>query len=206
MQTSKRHRTRRQHIVPSWYLDSFCDASGRIYVYEKSKRTRHGIPDKECAERDFYEFDLAGTKTNNSYEDWLSRIESDAKGVFPAFVEGRKISNDEAAIWSCFVASLFWRTRKVRSDISGHMLSKLREETKTDEFLRETQYAAFKKGELYFAEELREKIDTFQRKYEESHHYHIAGLPRHTRVLSETLAKKNWHAVSAPTGKYFATS
>jgi hypothetical protein len=206
MEASKHNRTRRQHIVPSWYLDGFCDASGQIYVYEKGKLTRHGIPDKECAERDFYEFDLAGTKTKNSYENWLSRIESDAKGVFPSFVEGRIISSDQAAIWSCFVASLFWRTRKVRSDISERMLPKLREETKTEEFLRETQYAAFKKGEFYFAEELREKIDAFQKKYEDSHHYHIAGMPRHTRGLAEILVKKNWHTVSAPSGKFFVTS
>src|SRR6266567_6586942 len=133
MQTSKRHRTRRQHIVPSWYLDSFCDASGRIYVYEKSKRTRHGIPDKECAERDFYEFDLAGRKTNNSYEDWLSRIESDAKAILPAFIRGQQINPSEAAVWSYFLASLFWRSRKVRSQISSLMVSKLRAETQTEQ-------------------------------------------------------------------------
>ena len=205
-QNPKRRLTRRQHIIPSWYLDSFCDKNGWLYVYEADKEIRRSIADKACTERDFYEFDLAGTKTNNTYEDWLSRIESDAKRAFPAFVEGRKIGNDEAAIWSYFVAFLFWRTRKVRSDISGRMLSKLREETQTEEFLREAQYAAFKAGELYFADELREKIDAFQKKYEQCHHYHIAGLPRHTRVLAETLAKKTWHTVSAPGGKYFVTS
>ncbi len=202
----KKKLTRHQHIVPSWYLDNFCDATGRLYVYEQGRNIRISIPKNECAERDFYEFDLAGRKTNNSYEDWLSRIESDAKAILPAFIRGQQINPSEAAVWSYFLASLFWRSRKVRSQISSLMVSKLRAETQTEQFLRNVQYAAFKKGELIFGDELRERIDSFQKKFEESPYYHVTGLPQHTRVLAETIARKNWHMLSVPRGKYFGTS
>jgi hypothetical protein len=86
------------------------------------------------------------------------------------------------------------------------MVSKLRAETQTDGFLREVQYAAFKTGELIFRDELRERIDSFQKKFEESPYCHVSGLPQHTHVLAETIARKNWHALSAPPGKHFATS
>lgn len=204
--TPRKHLTRHQHIVPSWYLDNFCDRNGRLHVYERGKEIRCSIPKNECAERDFYEFNLVGTKTDNAYEDWLSRIESDTKSIFSAIIDGRKIGNHEAGIWAYFVASLFWRTRKVRSQVSLLMLSKLREETNTSEFLREVQYAAFKKGELYFADDLRERIDFFHKRFEESSYYHVMGLPQHTHVLAETIIRKSWHVVSAPAGRYFATS
>lgn len=149
---------------------------------------------------------FTGRKTNNSYEDGLGRIESDAKSILPEFIASQQIKPSEAAVWSYFLASLFWRTRKVRSQISSLMVSKLRAETKTDKFLREVQYAAFKKGELIFKDELRERINSFQKKFEETPYYHVSGLPQHTHVLPETIARKNWHTISAPSGKYFATS
>ena len=201
-----RKLARRQHIVSSWYLDNFCDSGGRLYVYERGKDIRGSVPRNECVERDFYEFDLAGRKTSNDYEDWLSRIEGEAKAIFPSIVGNQRINPNEAAVWSYFVASLFYRTRKVRSQISSLMVSKLRAETKTEEFLREVQYAAFKKGELYPLNNLRERVEAFQIKFEQSPFYHVTGLPRHTHVLAETIVRKNWHVVSAAAGKYFPTS
>jgi len=202
----KKKLARRQHIIPSWYLDNFCDGSGKLYVYERGKDVRAGVSRNECLQRDFYEFDLAGRKTSNDYEDWLSRIEGNAKAIFPKIVANDHLRPKEAAIWSYFVASLFYRTRKVCSQISSLMLSKLRAETQTEEFLREVQYAAFKKGELYELADLRQRVDAFQTKFERSPFYHITGLPRHTHVLAGTIIRKNWHVVSAPAGKLVPTS
>jgi hypothetical protein len=202
----KKKPTRHQHIVSSWYLDKFCDSSGRLYVYERGKGIRPSVPKNECVERDFYEYDLGGKKTDNDYEDWLSRIESDANAIFSTVVGNQPINPGDAAVWSYCVASLFYRTRKVRSQISSLMLSYLKAQTQTEEFLREVQYAAFKKGELHTAADLRERIDAFQTKFEKSPFYHVTGLPRHTHILAETIVKKNWHVVSAPSGKYFPTS
>ena len=123
-----RKLARRQHIVSSWYLDNFCDSGGRLYVYERGKDIRGSVPRNECVERDFYELDLAGRKTSNDYEDWLSRIEGEAKAIFPSIVGNQRINPNEAAVWSYFVASIFYRTRKVRSQISSLMVSKLRAE------------------------------------------------------------------------------
>ena len=86
------------------------------------------------------------------------------------------------------------------------MVSQLRSETQTEEFVREVQYAAFKKSELYPLAELRERVEALQTKFEQSPFYHVTGLLRHTHVLAEAIVRKNWHIVSAPSGKYFPTS
>ena len=79
----KKKLARRQHIVSSWYLDNFCDGGSKLCVYERGKEIRASVPRNECVERDFHEFDLAGRQTSNDYEDWLSRIEGEAKAIIP---------------------------------------------------------------------------------------------------------------------------
>lgn len=79
----KKKLARRQHVVSSWYLDNFCDSGGKLCVYERGKELRASVPRNQCVERDFHEFDLAGRKTSNDYEDWLSRIEGEAKAIIP---------------------------------------------------------------------------------------------------------------------------
>jgi hypothetical protein len=60
-------------VLKAATVRNFCDSSGRLYVYERGKSIRPSVPKNECVERDFYEYDLAGKKTDNDYEDWLSR-------------------------------------------------------------------------------------------------------------------------------------
>jgi hypothetical protein len=111
-------RTRREHIVPRLLLARFTDTIGVLWVYAKGKPARASIPDSECIERDFYEYEVNGRKTNNEYEDWLSRVEGDASAVLARLEDRASLAHSEAVIWASFVASLFVRTRKVRMLIS----------------------------------------------------------------------------------------
>jgi hypothetical protein len=66
--------TRREHIVPRLLLANFTDSNGVLWVYTKDRAARESIPENECVEKDFYEFEMHGRKTNNAIENWLSRV------------------------------------------------------------------------------------------------------------------------------------
>ena len=72
-------------------------------------------------ERDFFEFEFRGRKTENGCENWLSRIESDAAPLIESVVQRRPMSDREARIWATFVGTLFGRTRKVREIGRAHV-------------------------------------------------------------------------------------
>ena len=115
----KQKLTRREHIVPRLVLSNFTDANGLLWVYTKNKSVRPSTPTNECWERDFYEYELNGRKTNNKYENWLAAVEGDAGNILQLLMGRQPLGQWDAVIWSTFVASLFVRTRKVRKQISG---------------------------------------------------------------------------------------
>src|SRR5271157_755941 len=154
--------TRRQHIVSSRLLSNFTDDSEVLWVYTKDRHVRPSKPERECWERDFFEFELHGRKTNNRYENWLAQIEGEAWPILQLLIERRRLSDRQARSWAEFVASLFGRTRKVRAQISEAMVNRLRGQTDDPEFLRELQYWLLQRGELHYAEDLRKKVADFR--------------------------------------------
>lgn len=54
---TEQRTSRREHIVPRLLLANFADSNGVLWVYAKDKQVRQSIPDRECWERDFYEYD-----------------------------------------------------------------------------------------------------------------------------------------------------
>jgi hypothetical protein len=108
------NRTRKEHIVPRFLLAQFTDANGRLWVFEKGKPPRQSRPEVECAERDFYEYELDGVHTDNKYEEWLGGIESDAKSVLHLILNSQPLRPSDRVVFASFAASFFVRTRKVR--------------------------------------------------------------------------------------------
>ena len=108
---TRQKATRREHIVSRLLLANFTDSNGILWVYAKEKRVRESIPESECWERDFYEYELNGRSTNNKYEDWLATIEANASKVLPILTSRQQVNQQNALVWSAFVASLFARTR-----------------------------------------------------------------------------------------------
>jgi hypothetical protein len=199
--------TRRQHIVTRWYLDNFCDDKGWLFVYGRNREVRKSRPMNECLERDFYEYEISGRKTGNVYENWLGRIEGEAKGVLPLILGRQQLNRNQATIWSRFVASLFVRTRKARQQMSGSVANRFRTQTQRPEFVRDLQYRFLQAGELRYAEELQREMDSLLTAMEESpSFYHVVGIPRHTEVLAEDIMQRDWHTVYAPGGHVFVTS
>jgi hypothetical protein len=206
--TTKNHKPkRREHIVPRMLLARFADPSGVLWVYTKGKPARPSIPANECIERDFYEYELSGRKTNNQYEDWLARVEGNASAVLQRLIDRVNLEQSEAVIWATFVASLFARTRKVRTQISAAMVRKFGEQVQDPEFVRNMQHELLQQGEFRTAAELRESLERTRKAMDDSpSFYHVSGLPRHTITLANALLEKRWWTIDAPPGKSFLIS
>lgn len=156
---TKQKATRKVHIVPRLLLANFADSHGVLSVYTKDKQVWQSIPDSECWERDFYEYELNGRRTNNKYEDWLAAVEGNACRVLPRLTSRQHLSQQDAIVWSAFVASLFARTRKVRKQISDAMIRKFKQQTEDPDFIRTMQYELLQRGELCYADDLRKDAE-----------------------------------------------
>jgi hypothetical protein len=203
----KQKLTRREHIVPRLLLANFTDADGALWVYTKNKLVRPSTPTNECCERDFYEYELNGRKTNNKYENWLAAVEGYAQKILQLLMGRQPLGQWDAVIWSTFVASLFVRTRKVRKQISDAMIRRFKEQTQDPDFIRTMQHELLQQGELRYADDLRKDVESLRAAMEGSpSFYHVSGLQRHTVSLADALMRKKWHTVDAPPGKSFLIS
>jgi hypothetical protein len=199
--------TRKEHIVPRMLLSEFGAPDGVLWVYAKGRPPRPSRPENECVERDFFEFELRGKKTNNSYENWLSQIEGNAANLLNTIRERRQIGNEDAVIWAQFVASLFGRTRKVRAQISEGMTERFREQTENPDFIRDLQYSLLQKGELHYADDLKRAITEIRTAMDASpSFYHVSALPNRVGIIIESLLTRAWHTIEAPPGTSFLVS
>jgi len=202
-----RQLVRNQHIVPQWHLKRFVDVDGWLWRYRRNESARRRRPKSECWERDFYEYDVNGKRTNNRYELWVGRIENDAAPILGALLNQQPLNQKEVTVWASYVASLFLRTQKVRSQLSAAMVQKFREQSQAPEFLRNLQYDLLKEGELVFAEDLKTDIELLRSNMDSSpSFYHLSGLEHHTASLGAALAAKTWHVLQAAPGKFFVVS
>jgi Protein of unknown function (DUF4238) len=187
----KQKLTRRKHIVPRLLLANFTDADGALWVYTKNKPVRPSTPTNECCERDFYEYELNGRKTNNKYENWLAAVEGDAQKILQLLMGRQPLGQWDAVIWSTFVASLFVRTRKMRKQISEAMVRRFKEQTQDPDFVRTMQHGLPQQGELRYADDLRKDVESLRAAMEGSpSFYHVSGLQRHTVSLADALMRK----------------
>jgi hypothetical protein len=205
--TRQTQLTHDQHTVPQWHLRKFVDLNGDLWRYKPNMPAKKSRPKSECCEFDFYEYELNGKKTNNYYENWLARIESDAAGLFQDVLNGKPIGQQKSVIWAVYVGSLFARSPKYRTQISATMVEKFKKHTQSPEYVRDLQYGLLQKGELVFASELQRVVERVRRNMEQSpSFYHLTGLDRHAAVLGEALMRKAWHTIQAPPGKFFVMS
>ncbi len=199
--------TRKQHIVSRFLLAGFADGEGRLWVYERGKAPRRSRPENECLEKDFYEYEFNGRRTENAYEKWLGRIENNVVHVMPKVLGRERLSRHEATVFAAFVASLFIRTRKVRKQMSEAMVAKFRKQAENPEFLRDLQYQYFQRGELLSEQQLRDEIQQTLASMESSPtFYHIVGIREHTTGLADAIMAKDWHTIDSPEGKSFLIS
>jgi len=199
--------TRNEHIVPRMLLANFTDADGVLWVYAKDKPVRSSIPNNECWERDFYEYELNGRKTLNKYEKWLAQVEGEAARILPSVLNRDKLALDECEKWALFVGSLFYRTRKVREQISDAMLPKFRQQVQNPDYIRDMQCELLQRGELRYFDDLKQEADDLLAQMESSpSFYHVSALPQQSASIARTLLGRKWDVVAAPPGSNFLIS
>lgn len=199
--------THHQHTVGQWHLREFTNSNGELFCYMRDKPVKKSRPKSECWESDFYEFEFDGKKSNNDYERWLGQIENNAAPQLPILLSGTRLDRKGCSDWASYVASLFVRSPKYRTQISGAMIRKVRQQTEEPNYIRDLQYELFKKGELVPVEKLRIETDRFVKNLEDTPaFYHVLGLKRHTASLTRALLRKKWRVVQAPPEKHFLMS
>ncbi len=114
--------TERQHYVPRFYLESFCNDAGQLHVYDKTTSRRFvSRADSVAVEKDFYELpiELTGTGDARELETALSDVEGDAAAIIRSWIDRIsdshfRISASERTRFSLFVALQLLRTREQR--------------------------------------------------------------------------------------------
>jgi hypothetical protein len=199
--------TRKEHIIPQMLLSQFIATDRKLWVYTKDRPPRPSKAENECVERDFFEFELRGKKTNNQYENWLSRIESDAALMLESIMQHRQLNRQDAEVWATFVASLFGRTRKVKAQISEAMTRKFQQQTDNPDYIRDLQLALLQQGELHYAEDVQRAVTEIRSTMDASpSFYHVSALPNRVRIIVESLLIRAWHTIEAPPKHHFLIS
>lgn len=198
---------RKQHIVARWHLEKFADHAGWLWCYKRNIPAKRSRAKNECWERDFYECDVNGKRTENSYERWLKRIEDRAAPLHGRLLNRQQLSHQDSIAWAVYVASLFLRTKKVRAQFSARMVKRFRERTSSKDYICDLQYTLLKEGELVAVENLRKQVEELRAKMDGStSFYHLMVLPPHTASLAKVLLAKKWHVLDAGPEKFFVMS
>lgn len=203
----KLNSPRKQHIISKFYLESFADTSGRLFVYEARKSMRESVPSREATERDFFEYDIPREKSRYRIETMLSKIEALAKPVHEKLAGGASCSKkNEILAWAFYVASTFLRSRRVREELSVKALLSNDAEWLGAEHIREAQYEIFSKfGRLIPFDEIAGAAKKARDEYEVPAFRHAQAIRNSTPKLAFVLAQKRWQVVEAYENGFFAT-
>jgi hypothetical protein len=198
--------TKKSHIVPTMLLSQFVAADRKLRVYEKNKQLRKSRPENECTERYFYEFEFRGKKTNNRYENWLSQVEENAAAILRGIMQRPILTRQQAEIWATFIAALFGRTRKVKTQISNAM-SQMGLQQDNPDYVRDLQLALLKHGELHYAEDIQRAVTEIHAAMNACPPYFfVSALPNRVRIIAPDILARDWHTIAAPEGHTFLIS
>jgi len=116
----------RQHYVPRFYLDSFCNDAGQLHVYDKTTGRKFvSRPGSVAVEKDFYELpvELTGTGDTRELETAISEVEGDAAAIIRTWVSAIgdsafRIRSSERQRFALYIALQLLRTREQREILS----------------------------------------------------------------------------------------
>jgi hypothetical protein len=198
--------TKKEHIVPRMLLSQFVADDGKLRVYEKGKPLRASKPENECVESKYFEFEFRGKKTNNRYENWLSQVEGNAVAILEGIKQRQILTRQEAEIWATFVAALFGRSRKVKTQISNAMSQMGRQQNNPD-YVRDLQLALLNHGELHYAEDIQRAVTEIHAAMNaDPSYFFVSALPNRVRIIAPDILARDWHTIAAPEGHTFLIS
>jgi len=121
------HRTKRQHFVPRFYLNNFCDTDGYIWTHDSRRgEARRTTPENTGFETNIYSPEMEDGKRFDEIEGILAKIESMAAPLLTRLLNSEKLDVEEKAAMSRFIASMVVRSpAQIRqfAELAGNMAS-----------------------------------------------------------------------------------
>jgi uncharacterized protein DUF4238 len=200
-------RPRRQHIVPEMHLGCFANKANQVCVYQRNVPLRWSSIAKAAVERDYHEYSVGRTKSDYRIEQTLANLEGRAASIRLKLLGRTSLSRDEIGMWALFLASLFLRTRKVRSQITSRLAIDLADRFRSPEELRGIQHEFFKRGSLVPLNEVARQVNKHLDKMISSPAFlHLSGFHKNVPNLAYSICQRVWHVSAAPEGSCFVTS
>lgn len=202
-----RRLVRDQHIISRFYLNKFADSEKRVLVYAAGQPPRRKSTKGQAWERDYFEYTVNGESTQNQYENWFSRIETDAAAIYDTIHAGKGLNGAGEVALAIFVASMFLRSRKVREQIGPELTRMVEAEFDCDEQIREMQCELLAHGIFVHSDELRAKVQQTLAEMRAPAFGHLAGIEENVRIIATNILEKGrWFVLEAAPGCEFVTS
>jgi hypothetical protein len=106
-------RTKKQHVVPRFYLSKFCDPDGLVWTYSSGNRPRGDTPEATAVETNFYSPVGANGERFDEAEKLLGMIEGNAAPLWEKLCEGKVFEGEEREHIALFLAAQYLRSPSV---------------------------------------------------------------------------------------------
>ncbi|MHC2569816.1 DUF4238 domain-containing protein [Rhizobium leguminosarum] len=104
-------RTKRQHVVPRFYLRHFTQADGELWTHDcVTGSARKTTPEKTAFETNIYTPTGEGGARIDLIEDTLAKIESQAAAIYPELLAFRPLTPVAKLDFAAFIPTMFARS------------------------------------------------------------------------------------------------
>lgn len=193
-------RTKKQHVVPRFYLSKFCDQDGLVWAYSGLDKPRGDKPEATAVETNFYSPIGADGERFDEAEKLLAQIEGNAAPLWEDLCEGKVFVGEKRECIAVFLAAQYLRSPRSISagaEMMGLLVHHTAKFIASDKDAHDQSVDNYEKetGERISAEE-REKMREFM---SDPRNFSInvlrsAGLPMLGGVatLADTFLKMKW--------------
>ncbi len=113
----------RHHIVPKFYLKSFTNSYGNLYVFpkEEGKQSFEAVPNNVAVRRHYYSIKTSSGELNPKVEHTLSELESIAEPILTDIKSYKNITSQQKQDLSVFIGIMQSRNPNFRSGVEEFM-------------------------------------------------------------------------------------
>ena len=154
-------RTKKQHLVPRFYLNRFCDANGRVWTYSADSEPFSRRPEDTAVESNFYSPVGEEGERFDDIESALATIEGNASPLWEELLAGKVMKGKARESMAIFLAAQFLRSPTMvgaAAEAMGFMLNPIIQRVSRDTKISEE--TAFLRDEN---DDKRESADTRER-------------------------------------------
>lgn|GEM_PF-1571801 len=193
-------RTKKQHVVPRFYLNKFADDNGNVWTYSGDSAPRPDKPEATAVESNIYTPADADGERFDDAEKILGLLESNAAPLWDDLCEGRVFGGGKRDHIALFMAAQYLRSPSViraGAEMAGSMIHHTQKFMASDKDAHERSMKKYEaETGISYSPEEREKIREF---ILEPKRYSIdvlrsagLGMLGSTAELAELFINMNW--------------